>query len=48
MVYKFIATNEVLLNEISNKSFFVLLNHGFLPNDDDHHLSGMWLIKAKI
>ncbi len=28
--------------------FFVLLIHGFLSNDDDHHLSAMWLIKAKI
>jgi hypothetical protein len=28
-------------------SFCVLLNHGFLSNDDDHHLSAMWLIKAK-
>jgi hypothetical protein len=46
--YKFISTNEVLLNDISIKSFCVLLIHGFLSNDDDHHLSAMWLIKAKI
>jgi hypothetical protein len=46
--YKFISTNEVLLKVISNKSFFVLLIHGFLSNDDDHHLSAMRLIKAKI
>jgi len=47
--YKFISTNEFLLKEISIKSFFVLLIHGFLFNDDDHHLSAMWwLIKAKI
>jgi hypothetical protein len=47
--YKFISTNEVLLKDISIKFFFVLLIHGVLSNDDDdHHLSVMWLIKAKI
>jgi len=24
------------------------LIHAFLSSDDDHHLSAMWLIKAKI
>jgi hypothetical protein len=28
--------------------FSVLLIHAFLSNDDDHHLSATWLIKAKI
>jgi hypothetical protein len=36
--YKFISTDEVLLKEISIKSFSVLLIHRFLY-DDDHHLS---------
>jgi hypothetical protein len=46
--YKFISTNEVSLKDISMKSFFVLLIHGFLSHDDDHHLNAMWLVKAKI
>jgi hypothetical protein len=28
--------------------FFVLLIHAFLSNDDEHHLSATWHIKAKI
>ncbi len=36
--YKFISTDEVLLNEISIQSFSALLIHRFLY-DGDHHLS---------
>jgi hypothetical protein len=35
------------LNENLIKSFCVLLIHGFLSNDDDHHLSAIQLIKVK-
>ncbi len=36
------------LSKFQFNLFFVLLIHAFLSNDDDHHLSATWLIKAKM